>query len=1096
MNTIKYILTVAANERLMLYRTAKFWILGGIGVIFILFFLVVMTIATFLDSSIPGEFLLEGTDAYLALYFFSYIQVILIVFVAVDFRKLEEKWRLDQVMLSKPMTTANWVVGKYIGVVSSVLYLNIFLLILAAIGKLIKYIFLGAGFNILPFLKYFLIATLPSILFMTALVFLIVSLVRVQALAILLALGYVVAILAYFRHEFFGLVDYGSFFAPIFSSDLIGFGDLHDILLQRTFFLLLTVVLLGGAILLYPRLGQSRISKGMTLGMLSIFLAGTIGLGFKIVNDGKSRKQSLKDDFAYQAQWIDQALCRVTHYDLKIQHDSGGTPLKVTGNLIIENPNDRPLRKLIFSLNGGLEIMDIERRSGRIPYSQNHQMLILELGENVLYPGEQDTILISYAGNVDGDAFALDRLPQKGLLEKSDGPWNQPNTSAWIDERFAMLPSQAGWYPVPGAAGGYPFESPRPSNFATAVLQVETHNGLQVISQGNVEVDTLSASRILVTNNITRPVPGMSLNIGKYERMSHQFDQALVELYYDKEHLLDYDLFADVADTCLAVVERILEVYEDVTGVPYPYQRLSIVEVPLHIQIYTGRFGMEDVLQQPGIVMVDEIRIASARISRQIDRRTKRLRRRGQDDSPDRVKRDVFIEMVLNIFLPEDAWRRDGSYYSPVKNFIHFNLDFTNPTLARAVELQLHEEVDRRVNDIFYPDRRNIGMSTNDEMRQNDSNWIVGRRYDIEIDTLIDALIEYPVSSITPEEHGKLYRAAVDFKTPPILQMLQARIGSERFAEALAGLQNDYLYKKVTIDDFINYFETVTGTKLREFFSEWFEQATMPGYHISKAEAEKIDTGNMRISYQVAVRVQNGEKGDGFVRLVCNTENDRVKRDLELGSYEEKEIQFVVPDEPRSIRVIPYFSRNSGDIRKQISVSNRISRKAPVDTVMTVTSAIDSMSFVVDDQDDGFFTPVSAAQRYLRPPSKGQSWWENNTSLAYGKYYYGWRYKRPGRGEFPARWETNVPKDGDYNLGFYIRTGGSWWGRNISRTFSLQITSADGTFPVEFRPQDTADGWYPLGQYRFEKDRAAVIELSDEGSGYVIADAIRWEFIE
>ena len=71
LNSLKYILTIAAVERTMLYRTAKFWVLGGMGVLFIIFFLVVMTIVTFVDDGLPGEFLLEGTDAYLALYFFT-----------------------------------------------------------------------------------------------------------------------------------------------------------------------------------------------------------------------------------------------------------------------------------------------------------------------------------------------------------------------------------------------------------------------------------------------------------------------------------------------------------------------------------------------------------------------------------------------------------------------------------------------------------------------------------------------------------------------------------------------------------------------------------------------------------------------------------------------------------------------------------------------------------------------------------------------------------------------------------------------------------------------------------------------------------------
>jgi hypothetical protein len=88
--SLHYISTIAGAERVMLYRTAKFWVLGGIGALMILFFMVVMTVATIIDNSIPGEFLLEGTDGFLALYFFSYVQAILIIFVAGDFRKAND----------------------------------------------------------------------------------------------------------------------------------------------------------------------------------------------------------------------------------------------------------------------------------------------------------------------------------------------------------------------------------------------------------------------------------------------------------------------------------------------------------------------------------------------------------------------------------------------------------------------------------------------------------------------------------------------------------------------------------------------------------------------------------------------------------------------------------------------------------------------------------------------------------------------------------------------------------------------------------------------------------------------------------------------
>jgi ABC-type transport system involved in multi-copper enzyme maturation permease subunit len=203
-NTLRNIAIIASNERRMLYRQARFWVLTIIGLVGILFFMVVMTIITIVEDNIPGEFLLEGTDAYLALYFFSYLQAILIIFIAGDFRKSEEKSQLDQVMLSRPMTTANWVIGKYAGVVSAVLLVNVFLIMVATIGRTMKVIFAGAGFNVLPFFKYFVIASLPSILFMSAFMFFLVSLFRAQAVAVIVSLGYVAGILFYFHHDFLG----------------------------------------------------------------------------------------------------------------------------------------------------------------------------------------------------------------------------------------------------------------------------------------------------------------------------------------------------------------------------------------------------------------------------------------------------------------------------------------------------------------------------------------------------------------------------------------------------------------------------------------------------------------------------------------------------------------------------------------------------------------------------------------------------------------------------------------------------------------------------------------------------------------------------
>jgi ABC-type transport system involved in multi-copper enzyme maturation permease subunit len=1092
---LKYILTIAGAERVMLYRTAKFWVLGGIGALMVVFFMVVMTVVSIVEGNFPGEFLLEGTDGFLALYFFSYVQAILIIFVAGDFRKAEEKARLDQVMLSRPMTTANWVMGKYFGVVGALVYLNLFLMALATIGRTFKVIFTGAGFNVLPFVKYFFIASLPSILFMTALVFFLASLLRSQALAVILPLGYVASILFYFQHKFQGLFDYGAFFAPMFYSDLVGFGDITTVLWQRLFFIFISFSFLSFSIILYPRLQQSIFSQRLSQISVVAFLLAAAAVGYKIVDQHRDEQRTRQNDFISQEQWIAQPTCQVKHYDLEVTFDGKSAPLEVAARLAVFNPYAQPLSPLVLALNGALRVDEVRWQDGNtIAFRQEHQLLLLDLEDRALPADATDTLQISYAGTIDADGFMLDRLPEsKGIDRKSDGPWVKGNLSAWLSDDFALLPAQCGWYPIPGAAAGYPYESPRPQNFATATIRVHAGKNLTIITQGEqIEENDAGATFVVET-----PVPGFSLNVGEYKSLKRKFKQTQVELYFRDKHLLDYDVFSDVADTCFQAVERVFDIFEEVAGVPYPYKRLAVVEAPTQMQVYASRHGVENILLQPGVVMVDEVNIAARRLENRVEERTKRARRRGQDDSPARIKRDVFIETVLDFFMADEYWRGDCSFNTPLRNYLSFQIDCTDPALARGLELQIYEECERRAQDAFYPDRWNAHLSVNDRIRQFEDDWVTRWRYGVEIDSVLAAFEKMPLAKLRPQGEGNLYRACVDLKAPPVLQMLRERVGEKSYTAALRKLLEEYRYQQVRPADFLRVVQSFAKEDLQDFFSQWFEQATFPGYRITAAEAEKLDTGKMRIVHQVKARVQNGEKGDGFVRVICRTENDKIRRHLSLGSYEEKELQFAVAEVPKSVQIIPYFARNRGEIMKQFTISNRIRRGAPVDTVFTTTTSLsDSLSFVLDDQDDGFFTPVSEEAKYLRPRSKGQSWWEDTNPFAYGNYYLGWRLKRDGSGEYPARWETKVPRTGDYELSFHLPVDKDWRTRRLSRKFEIKITSVDGTNRIELQPQETIDDWLPLGRYRFDREQPAVVELSDEGSGYVIADAVRWEFVE
>ncbi|MFQ5637379.1 MAG: hypothetical protein ACE5IR_05235 [bacterium] len=1099
LNSIKYILAIAEYERKMLYRKPKFWILAGIGVLFIIFFLFVMTLISIIGTRIPGEFLLEATDAYLALYFFSYLQAVLIIFVAGDFRSAEEKARLDEVMLSKPMTTANWVIGKYLGVVSALFYLNFFLLFLATVGRFIKVLMTGAGFNILPFLEYFVIASVPSILFMTAMMFFLVSLLRSQAFALLVSGGYVASIWFYFHHKFQGLLDYGCFFAPLFWSDFIGFGDIHIILLQRLFFVVLAGSLLAFSILLYPRLGQSLFSKRLSVLAAGTFLCAATFLAVNMIRSGQAVQLTQQDDRAFQKMLAAEPICKVHHYDLDVSLTGESAPLTVNAKLRFSNPNKRSLEKLIFSLNGKLRVLKVTWLDGaEISFDRKHQLLILELGNRTLAPGSVDSVQIIYSGEIDADSFMLSRLPESpGLIDKSDGPWFQGNISAWLSRDVVILPWQCGWYPTPGVTAGHDFETPPQKTFASVRIAVKADSALTVITQGKNISESTDGTLKTTNFEIKKPVSGLSLIAGTFKRLAHKFSQAEIEIYFHPKHLLDYEIFTDVADTCYEAVESVLTSFEQVTGVSYPYDKLTLVEVPLQMQVYTTEYGFDNILQQPGMVLIDEVTIASKRLKKDFDKKTKRARKDGRDDSPQKIKRDLFVEIVLDIFMDNSFRRGDVSLRSPLRNYVNFQMDIRDPVLDRALQLYYYEAAERRIRDLFYPDRWNAALSSYDRMRQNEwGGWTVRRRYDIEIDSLIARLAKTPLAAMRPEKDGNLFRACIDFKAPPILQILSERIGERNYSAAVGRFLDEFRYKSATRADFLSAVQSTTDENLEGFFEQWFEQATFPGYRITQARAEKLDTGKMKIAYQVTTRIQNGEKGDGFVRLVCETKNDKIRRNVELASYQEKEVKLVLNEEPTRVKVIPYFSRNRGAIIKEISIDKRIRRGIPVDTVLTTTSISDSMFFILDDQDEGFFTPIASEAKYLRPPSKGSSWRERTNPFAYGKYYFGFQVKQAGSGDYPARWETQVPKDGDYELSFYYTGEKSWYTRNASRHFKVNVTSDDGTFSIELQSQDTPDGWIPLGRFHFSRSQTAVIELQDEGNGYLIADAIRWEYVE
>lgn len=99
-------LGVARYERRMLIRTVKFWIWSGLAVG--IFILNGIRIAMF-----PG--MSPGTEAYAQLLTYTLFQCLVIPFLVGSFRAADQRARIDEVVAGRPISTAELVVGKYLG---------------------------------------------------------------------------------------------------------------------------------------------------------------------------------------------------------------------------------------------------------------------------------------------------------------------------------------------------------------------------------------------------------------------------------------------------------------------------------------------------------------------------------------------------------------------------------------------------------------------------------------------------------------------------------------------------------------------------------------------------------------------------------------------------------------------------------------------------------------------------------------------------------------------------------------------------------------------------------------------------------------------
>ena len=1092
---------VARYERKMLFRTIKFRILGGLGMSIPVLLGIGFAIAEANGAELP-----VGIDSYVPFLVYSFLQTIVIAFIVGDFRSADEQAHIYEVVAGRPISTAELVAGKYLGIVSALVFLSLGVLVLTLSIQAAKISMTGNPFTIKPYIGYLVFMNLPALIFMSSVTFFLGALLRRQAAVALIVIGYLLAVLLFLGKRYDGIYDFGAFFTPLYYSDLIGLADITQVGLKRLFYVLLGIGFFGFSIDRYPRLAHSLVARWFGRGCALTGFGLAVGLYFYMdadAQDGKAYRSSL---LKQQVAVANIPVAEITHYDLALTL-LGEAPLAASGTITLKNPHEAPLDTLILSLNPGFKIQSLTRANGDAIVWERTGGVIRVVPEKPLLSERELDLMLAYAGDINTDGFDLKREKAKPKLRKREGPFgifNKGSLTAWIRDNSIFLPPRSRWYPVTGVDYGY--EDTRAVSFSTANLQITYPQGIEVITQGQVgKTDTLGTQ---VTRQwvVEKPVPVLSLNAGEYRVYRATIHDVECALYAHPSHLRPVRFFEGAEEEILRSIEQIMDAMEQESGMKYPYSSLSLVEIPFHVQWYYEGWEEKGGLTQPGVLMIEE----DVFMRQQFTRDFKRYQERSRGNrEPKDIKKDLLVRAVFSTFFSREGnsgrqGQPGGLFRSPVVQLWAYDKQFVgehHSLLKKGMPMYLQNDLSTNMTSAFYSSQRRGGGG--DRGRGGPGGrGRPGGGSGAGWDTLVAKMQRKSFADLNPETQAGLYRQVLDAKGPALFQMMESFLGEETFRTVLDDIDHNHKYEDIDFSTFERVAvgdttESEDSQKLQRLVNDWIFSTEIPGYTLTRVKALKMDDGFGMVVFQLILRIKNSEPGRGYVQITATGRGDEAVKGVEIEGGQEIEVSMVLWEQPFRVMVEPFFARNRRPLMSPVRVPENVTEGFPTSYVKDVTGEDSGpVEIIVDNDDDGFSMPVRRATRYFRPGLKGGNWREQGLPMAFGRFETNFRMKPPGDGAQPAVWTAQIPRDGEFDVGFYFVDPSMARRMRVGSTFTLTIFHGGKADTLEMERDQMKAGWNYLGRYKFAEGEEAVVELSDRAEGRLYADAVRWRFFD
>lgn len=1128
MLSFRNIYTIARYERKILLRSWFFRIFTILSLVIIGAF---SATTVFSNNAFMWAFRsLPSAVIYSNMFLLNIFQSVIAVFLATDFMKRDKKLNTSEVLFTRPMSNTEYVAGKTYGLFSVFVLLNILVLLLTSI-----YIIASPAipFDIGPLVFYFLLISVPTLLFIIGLSFALMSVIRNQPVTFIILLGYIALVLFYLGDKSGYLFDYMAYVMPVSFSEIVGFTNFSGIINQRAGYLVLGLAFICFTTAMLNRLPDKRVSQ-MVQFSLSIALLIVSLYAFNNVYQQNKLSKSNRIEYAENAsQYFDTKVPLMTKASITVEH---GDEMKAKSVMTFSNNTGKKIDTLYLSLNPGFTVEEVKQGTSTITFTANKQIIAANLSKPL---GNEETteITLTYSGIPDFDISYLDAENEDYFGYDQSITLRIDRKYGFYTDDYVLLSRENIWYPIPGVY----YDPLRPAifrqQFTDFDLTVTTSNGLLPVAQG-VRKTTDSLTYHF---DIQDPLPQISLAIGNYVEKSTNIGGIDIKMAHIEGHDYYKEYFTEIGDTINNLISEFIDDYERPLGIYYPYSTYTLVETPIQYASHPHSWTSTLEQTQPQITFFPEngFNVQQADFASSYIRTERMNQRSNQGLTKKEIQVQLFSSFIRGIFSEESGGfsfgRRDAQSqsnpYNIFANYYYFVNYITSeecPVLNYAFESYLMQGSD---------DMRTMFMSQMNGLGDNELASMMLKEKSLK-------------QIISEEDDQQEINRVLKAKGSYLLTWMEKQINNTNFDQFMLDYLYDNSYREIKFKELSQTLSDEFDIDPGNFITDWYNTTSLPAFGLGNFEAyETVD--DAQAVYVLRTKVSNYNKAAGLVKFTFQTggfgggrggfmgggqAEEPIEKIYLIEGNQTQEIQMVLTEAPRSIIFNTMLSENIPASYMEFGL--RVEENSTIDAVeyvKFVDTPVDPSGedgIVIDNIDNGFLTQDPSLNNPLRKFVESRKTDESNSRFAaesfglppttwslvanadhYGVIEHSAMIIRGGDGKKSATWQTILPNDSYYELFVYLneerrfgrggfggggpRGGGGGGPRNMQAgptgQYNYKVHHSDGVDEVNILVEDFVDGWNSLGSfYISSSDTAKVVLSNGGGADRVVADAVKW----